>query len=184
MILASICYGLNGCTAVAVGGVAALAATGAAVGTDPRANDKLLQDNQIQAALATQFANNDNYNSSNIYLDVYNGAALITGQIKTTDLREEAAMIVGAYPGITKVYNYLEVRLPTSTKSRATDSLITTQLKAQLLAAKGINSNNIKVETTNAVVYMMGIVPVQQAQMAAKIAATVGGVKRVVTLFN
>jgi osmotically-inducible protein OsmY len=62
--------------------------------------------------------------------------------------------------------------------------MITTQLKTQLLATSGVPSNNIKVETTEGVVYMMGVLTNAQAESATAVAAKVGGVNKVITLFD
>ena len=55
---------------------------------------------------------------------------------------------------VIKIYDYLNVRLPSSMGSRSTDSMITTQLKTALTAS-GVPSNSIKVVTTETVIYMM-----------------------------
>ena len=62
--------------------------------------------------------------------------------------------------------------------------MITTQLKTQLLTTSGVPSNNIKVVTTETVIYMMGMVTPAEAESAANVAAKVGGASKVVTLFD
>ena len=184
LLLSAACSSLNSCAVVAVGAVGALAATGAAVGSDPRSGGSLLDDNGIQTKLALKYANSSDFPEANVYVDVYNKAVLLTGQVKTTEQKHFAATVAKAYPGVIQVYNYLEVRLPSSAGVRSKDAVITTQLKAQLLATSNVSSNDIKVETTNAVVYLMGMVTTATAESATRVAAKVGGVTRVVTLFN
>ena len=175
---------LGGCAVIAIGAVGAVAATGAAVGTDPRSGGSLADDNTIQTKLAIKYGSSTDFPDSNIYVDVYNKAVLLTGQIKTTQQKQFAEQIARAYPGVIKVYNYLDIRLSSSAGARSKDALITTQLKTQLFTASDISSNEIKVETTNAVVYLMGMVTPATAESASNVAANVGGVDRVVTLFN
>ena len=184
LLLFGLVAGLNNCAVVAVGAIGAMAATGAAVGSDPRSGGSLMDDNGIQTKLALKYGNSDDFPDSNIYVDVYNKAVLLTGQIKTNQQKQYAETIAKAYPGVIKVFNYLEVRLPSSAGARSKDALITTQLKAQLFGTSNISSNDIKVETTNAVVYLMGMVNSATAESATTVAAKVGGVDRVVTLFN
>ena len=62
--------------------------------------------------------------------------------------------------------------------------MITAQLKTQLFGEPGVPSGGVKVVTTNAVVYMLGVVNQDQAESATRIAASVGGVDKVVTLFE
>lgn len=175
---------LSGCAVVAVGAVGAAAATGAAVGTDPRSGGALVDDNSIQSKLSGKYGNSDNFPDSNIYVDVFNKSVLLTGQVKDDAQKQFAENIARGYPGVIKIYDYLSVRLPSSMGSRSTDSMITAQLKTQLLSASGVPSNSIKVVTTEAVIYMMGMITADEAESAAKIAASVGGASKVVTLFD
>jgi osmotically-inducible protein OsmY len=183
-ILSILCLVNSGCAVVAVGAVGAATATGAAVGTDPRGSGLVIDDKSIQSNLSTKYSNSDNFPDSNIYIDVFNKVVLLTGQVKTQEQKDRAEQVARGYPGVIKIYNYLSVRLPSSITARSRDSLITTQLKAQLLSATGIPSNNIKVETTETIVYMMGILTQAQAESATKIAAQVGGVTKVISLFD
>ncbi|TXJ02808.1 MAG: BON domain-containing protein [Neisseriales bacterium] len=175
---------LNSCAVVAVGAVGAAAATGAAVGTDPRSGGALVDDNSIQSKLSGKYGNSDNFPDSNIYVDVFNKSVLLTGQVKDDAQKQFAENIARGYPGVIKIYDYLNVRLPSSMGSRSTDSMITTQLKTQLLTASGVPSNSIKVVTTETVIYMMGMVTPAEAESAANVAAKVGGASKVVTLFD
>lgn len=188
LIKVLICGGIfamvNGCAVVAVGAVGAVAATGAAVGTDPRSSSNLVDDNKIQLKLAAKYGNEDDFPKSNIYVDVYNKKVLLTGQVKSAEQKSYAENVARGYPGVTQVYNYLEHRLPSSIQSRSQDSMITTQVKTALLTTEGIPSNNIKVETTNGVVYLMGMLKYAQAESAANVSAKVSGVEKVVTLFE
>lgn len=177
-------YMVSACAAVAVGGVAAVAATGAAVGTDPRSSGTVMNDNTIQSKLAAKYGNSDDFPDSKIEVDVYTGEVLLSGQVKTNELKAFAENVARGYPGVIKIYDYLEVRLPASATSRSRDSLITTQVKAELFGTSNISSNNIKVVTTNTVVYLMGMVSPAEAELAANVAAKVGGVTKVVTLFQ
>lgn len=176
---------LNGCAILAVGAVGA-AATGASVATDRRASESVFTDNSIQTKLVLKYGDTSKFpaESANIYVDVYNRKVLLTGQVKTDTMKDEADFIARSYPGVIKVYNYLDIRLPSSGIARSRDAAITTQLKTQLLATKGVSSNNIKVETTNSVVYLMGLVTEAEAESAARVAAKVGKVDKVVTLFD
>lgn len=184
LLLISFSFVVGGCAAVVVGGVAAVGATGAAVGTDPRSSGTVVNDNTIQAKLAAKYGNSDDFPDSNIYVDVYNGEVLLSGQVKTNELKSLAENVARGYPGVIKLYDYLDVRLPSSTAARSRDSLITTQVKAELFGTSKINSNNIKVETTNTVVYLMGMVSPVEAESAAYVASKVGGVSKVITLFQ
>jgi osmotically-inducible protein OsmY len=53
-----------------------------------------------------------------------------------------------------------------------------------MLTTKNLKSGSIKVVTENGVVYLMGIVSHQQADIAADIARQVSGVQKVVKVFQ
>jgi osmotically-inducible protein OsmY len=60
------------------------------------------------------------------------------------------------------VLNEVGVRDRTSLKDYATDTWITTQLKARLLRDTGVSAINYTVETVNGVVYLLGIAQSQE----------------------
>ena len=174
----------SGCAVVAVGAVGAAAAGGTAVATDPRGGGGVVDDSKIQMKLSGKYGNTDDFPNSNIYVDVFKGNVLLTGQVKDQAQKDFAENVAKGYPGVVKLYDYLSIRLPSSFSARSTDSMITTQLKTQLLATSGVPSNNIKVETTETVVYMMGELTQAQGESAAAVAAKVGGVSKVITVFT
>lgn len=154
------------------------------VGSSSTTTANITSDSAIQSNLSAKLNNSDNFPNSNVYVDSFNGTVLLTGQIKDQDQKNFMLNVVRGYPGVTKIYDYTEIRLPTSFSVRSSDSMITTNVKAQLLGTNGIPSNSIKIETTNAVVYMMGNLTRAQAESAAQMTALVGGVEKVITLFN
>jgi osmotically-inducible protein OsmY len=181
-LLASTSLILTNCALVAVGAVGAAAGTTAIVATDPRSSAVVMSDNTIETKLQLKYATN--YKSSNIYVTSYNGAILLTGQVPNTQSKESAAFDAKVTPGVRKIYDYLEVRLPESFAARSSDSLTTTQIKTKIVGLKGVNSNSVKVITTDSVVYLFGIVTQKQGQDVANAAASINGVKKVVTLFE
>lgn len=172
---------LNGCAVVAAG---AVASTTAIVVTDPRTSAQVIADNQIEAKLKLRYLSSTDYPNCNIYIHSYNGVVLLTGQAQTQALADKAEFIAKTIPGVRKVYNYLTIRLPQSIAAKTQDSLITTTVKARIFGLKEINSNSVKVITTNSVVYLFGIVTETEASLIAKEAAKVDGVSKVITLFE
>jgi osmotically-inducible protein OsmY len=53
-----------------------------------------------------------------------------------------------------------------------------------MLAKKGLGSGSIKIVTENGVVYLMGVVTPDQANLAVEVARQVSGVKKVVKVFQ
>ena len=141
-------------------------------------------DMSIARNVSAKLNNSTNFPDSNLYADVYKGQVLLTGQIKDQDLRSYMLNVVRSYPGVMRVYDYTEVRLPVSFSIKASDSVITSSVKAQLFGNRDIPSDSISVTTTNGIVYLMGDVAPATAESAANKAALIGNVRKVVTLFN
>jgi osmotically-inducible protein OsmY len=173
---------LNGCAVLAVGAVGAAAGATAVVATDPRNSGAVVDDNTIGTKLHFKYINN--YPKANIYVNSYNGTVLLTGQVPDTKTIESVVFAAKVTPGVRKIYNYLEVRLPQSLGARSEDTLITAQIRTKIVGLKDIRSNDVKVITTNKVVYLFGILNQAQAKEVADTAANVNGVEKVVTLFE
>ena len=172
---------VSGCAVVAVGAVGAVAGTGAAVASDPRSSGTVLNDKTLQTKLSAKYSN---YQDANIYVNVYNGTVLLTGQVPKSGIRESAEFEAKASPGVKQIYDYLEVRLPQSFAASSTDSYTTTQIRTKMLSLGAVDSSSGKIVTTNDVVYILGVVTPAQAKTVASTAASVGGVKKVITLFE
>lgn len=172
---------LNGCALLAVGAAGAAAGTTVAVATDARNSGTVIDDNTIETKLQLKYAK---YPNSNIYVTSYNDVLLLTGQVPNKATVESAIFEAKVTPGVVKIYNYLQTRLPQSIGSISNDSLITTRIRTKLIGLKGVQSNHVKVVTTNGIVYLFGVVTPQQAKDIATSAASVPDVKQVVTLFE
>lgn len=176
-----IALSLQGCFFVAG---AAAGAAAVAVVYDHRKLEKILMDNKITNTAADKINADPNFKKSHIEISCFNQVVLLTGQTPTPELRQEAEEIVHAVPNVTRIYNQITIKAPTSPMIRASDSWITTKIKTQLLATKGMQSGTIKVVTENGTVYLMGMVSKEQADIAATIASQVTGVQRVMKIFQ
>lgn len=173
---------LCSCAVAAVGAVGAVAGTTAVVATDPRSSGAVVDDNTIETKLQLKY--NSNYKNANIYVNSYNGAILLTGQVPDAKTKENVEFEARATPGVRQIYDYLDIRLPQSIGAKTTDSYTTTQVRGKILSLEGVSSNSIKVVTTNNVVYLAGVVTAAQAQKVESAAASVNGVDKVVALFD
>lgn len=122
--------------------------------------------------------------NNRITVSCYNRILLLTGQVDTENERRQAATIVSHIEGVTKVYNCLSVSAPLTSSMIAKDSWITTKIKTRLLATNGIDQRKVKVITENGIVYLMGVLPPDQAEIAAAVAQDTSGVKKVVKVFQ
>ena len=84
---------------------------------------------------------------------------------------------------MSRVYNEITIRKPISLWQRSQDAWITTKVKTEMLAKKDLHSTQIKVVTENSVVYLMGMLTPQQAELATDVARRIDGVREVVKEF-
>lgn len=178
---------LNSLTAclpvVIVGGAAA----GTMLASDRRGAKTVAEDKTTQFRAQSKINATAPLRSPNahVVVTVFNGIALITGEVPSSDLKRHAQELTQTVPGIKRVYNELIIAQPPySIEERATDSWITTKVKTMLLKDAGLPSMQLKVITENGVVYLMGLATQRQAQIAADIARRVDGVEKVVLLFE
>lgn len=172
---------LQGCFFVAG---AAAGAAAVVVVYDHRKLESILMDNQITHDAADKINADPNFKGSHIDIACFNRVVLLTGQTPTPELREEAEAVVRNVTNVTRIYNQIIIRAPTSSIVRTSDTWITTKIKSQLLATKGMKSGTVKVVTENGTVYLMGMVSKDQAETAATIASQVDGVQRVMKIFQ
>lgn len=173
---------LQGCIFVAG---AAAGAAGVSVVYDHRKLEQVILDEKIAKNASDKLAANFNVkNNSNIGVTSFNQVVLLTGQAANESTRQEAEDIVRSIPEVKRIYNQITVKGTASSLTQASDAWITTKIKTQMLATKGLKSGSIKVVTENGTVYLMGIVNQDQAETAVDIARQVQGVQRVMKIFQ
>lgn len=123
-------------------------------------------------------------NESHLDVTSFNGVVLLTGQVRAERLVREAEAVVSAVKNVRRVYNELEVAGPTSMLTRSGDSWVTGKVKTRLIAAPEAPGRDVKVVTENGVVYLLGLVTRAEADAATEVARNVGGVRRVVRMFE
>lgn len=182
LLLLSLSLALQGCIFV-VG--AAAGAAGVAIVYDHRKIEKMLLDENIAKQANANIQANENLRfKTHIEVNCFNQVVLLTGEALSPELRTLAYNVVQKVPNVKKIYNQIAIKGPTSSLTQASDSWITTKIKTQMLATKGLQSSNIKVVTENGVVYLMGSVNPDQANIAVNIARRVSGVQRVIKVFQ
>jgi len=124
------------------------------------------------------------FKDTNITIATFNDSVLLAGQVHSTWQKQELEKIVQKVAGDRTIYNYLEIANPSSALTHTSDSWITAKIKSQLMAINEIDVTQIKVVTENGTVYLMGIVPPDQAEIAVDVAKDTSGVQSVVKIFS
>ncbi len=132
----------------------------------------------------TIYLDTTRFQNTNVSVSSFNGIVLMTGQVENKEQRAEIEKIVKNIPGVKEIHNVITVSTPTSPLTRVSDTWITTKVKSKLIAMNDIDPSQIKVITENGVVYLMGIVPPEQAEIAVDVARTTEGAQRVVKVFS
>lgn len=171
----------QGCAPVIIAG----GATAAVAATDRRTVGAMVDDESIELK-ARKALNDDNSLGDDIHVNInsVNGVVLLTGEAMTGELRDRVIADVREISGIRRIVNEINVQEPRAFAYITNDSWITSKVKAKLLGTENLPSNQIKVVTENSVVYLMGLVKRQEGDLAAENTRTVGGIKRVVKLFE
>ncbi len=171
---------VHGCAALVVGG----AATAVVVADDRRTPSMVVQDQEIELRAMNRLREAFPGNNVSVSTVSYNRQVLLVGQVPDEATRAKVTEVIRAIPAVGKVQNETAISGVLSYTSGANDAALTTKVKARILENGKVSSNHVKVVTESSVVYLMGLVRKDEAETAAKIAASTSGVARVVTLFE
>jgi osmotically-inducible protein OsmY len=179
VLAGAVLSGLSGCAPLIVGG----AVMTGVVATDRRTAGTQLEDEAIELKVASAVRQDL---GERVHLNVtsYNRQVLLSGEAATATDRERAEKLAQSQENVKTVVNDLAVMAPSSLTQRTKDTVTTSQIKAAFIDAKDLQSNSIKVVTERGIVYLMGRVTQREAKRATDIARSVGGVAKVVRVFD
>jgi osmotically-inducible protein OsmY len=170
---------LQGCVGMMAGG----AVMGTLAATDRRtlgaqAEDKgIVVKGESRASAVVGEAGHVNVNS-------FNRKVLLTGEVRDEAMKAAVEREIASVENVQSTINDLVVAGLSSITSRSNDSLITGKVKASFVDNKELHANSIKVVTERGVVYLMGRVTQREGNLAAEVARGVGGVQKVVKIFD
>ncbi|MDO8697936.1 MAG: BON domain-containing protein, partial [Pseudomonas sp.] len=121
---------------------------------------------------------------SHIIVVSFNGIVLLAGQTPTAALKAKAGQAAQATQRVKKVNNELQILPPSSLLARNNDTWLTTKIKTQMLADSTIPGSRVKIVTENGIVYMLGLVTRQEANLTTNLVQGVDGVQKIVKLFE
>lgn len=172
---------MQACAPVIVAG----GATAAVATTNRRSVGTQLDDENIELT-ARRKINDDNRLGDDVHVNItcFNGTLLLTGEATTAGQRDIVVSLVRTLQGVKRVINEISIAEPRAFAYTTNDGWITGKVKAKLLGTEGLPSSQIKVVTENSVVYLMGLVTQKEGELAAEATRTVGGINRVVKLFE
>ena len=150
-----------------------------------RSPPKVWQDQMLEYDAEKEIkASDPRFESAHLIVVSFNGLVLLVGEVESEELKTKAGEVVNTFKAVRSVHNELAVSGPISMVARSNDSWLTTKVKTKLIAHGAIDSERINVTTENSVVYLMGIVPREQAEYAVEVTQTVDGVTKIVKVFE
>jgi osmotically-inducible protein OsmY len=171
---------LAGCPAVLLVG----AGTGMLSAADRRTTGTQVEDQGIELRAHQRLTESLADKAKGISVASYNRRVLIYGQAPDDATRTRARDIVTGTANVREVINELEIAGNSSFGTSANDSLVANKIRASLINAAGVPSGSINVTVERNVAYLQGLVSEVEGDRAAKVAAGVDGVAKVVKLFE
>jgi len=173
---------LTGCIVAAVGAAAVVSVD---VIHDRRTVGAYIDDAKIEVDVR-QYIIRDKDLRRNTHTNVtsWNGIVLLTGEVLDQNQKSQIGSYAKSIGGVRQVVNELRIAGKTAVFSRANDSWLTSKVKTNLFTKTKLDANRIKVVSEYGNVYLMGIVTQDEAQRATEIARNIGGVVRVVKVFE
>ncbi|QTP55549.1 BON domain-containing protein [Billgrantia sulfidoxydans] len=180
-LLATLALALGGCTTV----------TGV---TNPGTIDEnygrrtlgaQVEDESIETKIAHNLRRSDaRLGDARINVDSYNGIVLLTGQVPSEELKEKANEVAREVRNVRDVHNELSVAANLPASQRLSDTWINTRIRTTLAADESIDTGRLRFITENATVYIMGMVTRAEADRIVNAVADVGGIQRIVKVFD
>ena len=173
-----------GCAPVVVG----TAATSGAALHDRRTVGTFVDDQGIELKSSLAILENKELSrQTHINIISLNGVVLMVGQAPDEALRQQAQNIVAGVEKVRHIHNEIAIAAPNSLMTRSSDTLITAKVKTSLFGIKGLpdfDPTRTKVVTEDGVVYLMGLLHRNEADVVSERARQVSGVEKIVKLFE
>jgi osmotically-inducible protein OsmY len=171
---------LGACAPLLIGGAIV---GGSVVATDRRTTGSQVDDQSIELK-GLKRVNDTLGGRGSVSVTSYNRIVLLTGTVPNDADKAAVERAVSAIENVKSVVNELAIGTPASFGNRSNDTLLTSKVKASIVDAKDIQTSAFKVVTERGIVYLMGRVTEREATRATDIARGVGGVQKVVRVFE
>ena len=145
---------LSACGPETAIGIAATAGTAA---MEERGFGAAVSDATIQAELNARLLGQSADMWTGLSVQVIEGRVLLSGKVRRPEMRLSAVRIAWQVNGVREVINEIEATNRSVTGTMASDTWISTKLKARLMIDKDVLAINYSVVTVGSVIYLMGI---------------------------
>lgn len=144
---------LAGCVVPLVAGTAV---GGYTLLTEQRSPEQLARDAALAAVAHKYWADASTDLARDLSATTYDNDLLITGIVPNQQMKDTGERLARQIQGVGRIYDEVQVGLPTNFGQDARDNYSSNALRAQLLADSQVRSSNYVVHTLNGIVYIMG----------------------------
>ncbi len=153
-----------------------------------RSAGTILDDQTYEArAIDVLFSRDEFGTDDHIKVEVHNATLLMAGETRSEANKQLATELTSQLRGIKRVVNELEVMPPSTAAERLNNSYMTSKVNSVLTTKNpvaGFDATRIKVLTARNIVYLMGTVTRAEGDAVAEVVRNIGGVSRVVKVFD
>lgn len=149
---AGLLLALSGC----VGAVIGAGATAGTAAMEERGLGGAVDDTVLRTRINGLWSNADERMWRKVGLQVHQGRVLLTGAVDTPEMRDRAVRLAWQAEGVKEVINEIQIA-DAGVGGFARDTLISTELKSELLFDGAVSSINYSIETVRGVVYLLGV---------------------------
>lgn len=181
LLVLSACVGggLGACAPILMGG----AMMGSLMATDRRTAGTQVEDEGIELRAGSRIRDNL---GERVHVNVtsYNRQVLLTGEVPSAQDKQLVEQVVSKVENVRAIVNEIAILGNATLTQRASDALVTGQVKAAMVDAKDLFANAFKVVTDRGTTYLMGRVTQREANRATDIARSTNGVQKVVRVLE
>lgn len=150
--------------------------------TNDASQPSMTQDQTLRYKISSKI--NDMYPGNNIDVTIFNNQVLLTGQASSIDIKNTATRVSKEMAPNQTIFNYINIGKIQTASQKSKDALITTKVSAKILTISGVHSNDVKVVTTERVVYLMGNVTADEAVAIINNIKLMQDVKVIIDMFS
>lgn len=172
--------GLTACVPLVMGGAAVMTTS---VALDRRTAGAQVDDQAIQLKARTSL-NQGLSEQAHVSINSYNRRVLLTGEVPNEAERQKAAQLTQEVENVRTVFNELVIAPASTYSERTQDTWVTSKVRTEILRTDNLPSKSMQVTTERGVVYLQGLVTPREANLATETVRTVGGVDKVVRIFE
>lgn len=156
--------------------------------THNRTVGTVLDDNTIEySVIDAIYAAPEIGKESHIKVEVFERMVLLMGETDTEAKRELAEKRAGDVYNVDRVVNEIVVAERADIGTRTNNSWLTAKVSTMLMTSSdlpGFDPDRVKVITSAGTVYLMGQISREDATAVTEVVRNIGGVEKVVTVFN